>query len=154
MDQLKGYENVGHVLNVLSEMHEEIAKALSELSEQTRDERRTMTLDYLAAEQTKRAASLLVFQRDAEPMLLEQWLQIPFPEAPLDLIASLRAQESGSASIDALISEMDTFIGELLSHLRDRAETSNAKALFEDLLYIDNRERQLRSRGLASFAQV
>ncbi len=154
MDHLRGYENVGHVLRVLSEMHEEIAGAISGLSAQTHDERRKMTLDYLADEQSKRAASLLVFQRDAEPMLLEQWLQIPFPEAPLDLIASLRAQESASSSVDGLVSEIDTFIGKLLSHLRDRAETSNAKALFEDLLYIDSRERQLRSRGLASFAQI
>ena len=34
MDRLRVYENVDHVLGVLAEMHEAIARAISELSDQ------------------------------------------------------------------------------------------------------------------------
>lgn len=154
MDHLRGYENVGHVLGVLAETHEELARAIGELGDHSSDERRKMILGYLADQQSRRAADLAMYQRDAKATLLEQWLQIPFPENPSKLIASLRAQGSASIDVDELLSETDGFMERLLTHLEDRAETSNAKALFHDLLEIDNREKHLRSRALASFAQI
>jgi len=154
MDRLRGYENVGHVLDVIAEMHAQLAAMLSEFGVQTSDERRKMNLDYLAGHQSSRAAALLAYRDDADASLLEQWFQIPFPEEPLDLITLLRAHESDNASIDTLVSAIDAFTDKLLPHLRDRAETRNARELFEDLLAIEDRERHLRSLALASFEQM
>jgi hypothetical protein len=154
MDHLRAYENVDHVLSVLSEMHEHIAQVINELSGQARSDRRKMILNYLAEHQSKRATALAAYRRGADATLLKQWFQIPFPEDPLDLIASLRARAPDETSIDGLVSEIDTFMDRLLPHLRDRSETSNVKTLFQDLLDIETRERLLRSRALASFAQI
>ncbi len=154
MDRLLGYENVGHVLSVLSDMHEQIGQVLGELGHQAADERRKLNLEYLAEHQSRRATALVSYQQNADPTLLEQWFQIPFPEEPSDLIASLQTRESDQLSIDSLVCEIDTFMDRLLPHLRDRAETRNAKALFDDLMEIESRERHLQSRALASFAQI
>lgn len=154
MDRLRGYENVGHVLDVLAQMHEQLALVLGELAAEATDERRKMNLGYLAGHQSSRAAALLAHREHADAALLEQWFQIPFPEEPIDLIASLRAHESESASIDTLVSQIDAFMDRLLPHMRDRAETRNASELFEGLLEIENRERHLRSLALASFEQM
>ncbi len=48
MDHLRQYENVGHVLQVLSQMHADIAKVIRALDDQTHDERQKMILGYLA----------------------------------------------------------------------------------------------------------
>lgn len=154
MDRLRAYESVSHVLEVLADMHAQLALVLGELAAQASDERRKMNLGYLAGHQSSRAAALLAYREDAETSLLDQWFQIPLPEEPPDLIASLRTQDSDDASIDTLVSGIDAFMDRLLPHLRDRAETRNAKELFEDLLEIENRERHLRSRALASFEQM
>lgn len=154
MSRLRGYENVSHVLEVLAQMHAQLALVLSEIGVEANDERRRMNLDYLAGHQSSRAAALLAYRKDADASLLDQWFQIPFPEEPADLIDALRAHESDHASIDTLVSAIDAFMDKLLPHLRDRAETRNAKALFEDLLAIENRERHLRSLALASFEQM
>jgi hypothetical protein len=154
MDHLRGYENAGHVLRVLAEMHEEIAQVLNELGGQARDDRRKLNLAYLADHHSKRASALSAYHRDADATLLQQWFQIPFPEDPRELIESLRALAPEHASLERLMSDIDTFIDRLLSHLRDRSETSNVKALFQDLLDIETRERLMRSRALASFAQI
>jgi hypothetical protein len=154
MDHLRGYENVDHVLGILSEMHEQISRVINDLSVRTSSERQKLILDYLADHQSKRATSLAAYHRGANATLLKQWFQVPFPEDPRDLITSLRARAPDEASVDELVSELDTFMDRLLIHLRDRSETSNAKALFQDLLDIETRERLLRSRALASFDQM
>lgn len=151
MDHLRQYENVGHVLEVLSQLHADIAKVIGALGDEADDERQTMILGYLADHQSERAKSLAAYHRDAEATLLKQWFQIPFPEDPSDLLDSLRAFAPDTVSIQDLLSQIDTFMDLLLPHLRDRAETNNVKALFQSLLEIENRERSLRTRALGSF---
>jgi hypothetical protein len=154
MDRLRAYETVGHVLGVLAEMHEQIARVLGELGGQACDERRKLNLDYLSGHHARRAAALAAYQEDAEAPMLDQWFQIPFPEEPRDLLASLQTQGLEQTSIDELVVRIDAFMDRLLPHLRDRAETRNAKELFQGLLDIEERDRHLRSRALASFEQI
>ncbi|MFW6092685.1 MAG: hypothetical protein ACODAC_01845 [Pseudomonadota bacterium] len=153
MDRLRGYENVDHVLGVLVEMHERLGEVIGELAGRAGGERDRMALRYLAEHQSGRAAALADYRRDADPTLLKQWLQIPFPEEPGDLIDALGSR-GDDASVESLVTEIDGFMDRLLHHLRDRAETDNARALFRDLLDIEDRERHSRSRALASFAQI
>lgn len=154
MDHLRHYETVGHVLEVLSEMHRDIGKVITELAAQANNERQQLILEYLADHQSERGTSLAEYQRDANATLLKQWFQIPFPEDPLDLLASLRSCEPDIVAIQELISEIDTFMDDLLPHLRDRAEGSDVKKLFQNLLDMDTSERLLRSRALDSFSQM
>lgn len=154
MDRLRAYETVGHVLGVLAEMHDQIARLLGDLGVEAGDERRKLNLDYLADYHSRRAAALAAYQEDAEATMLEQWFQIPFPEEPRDLVASLRTQGTEQVPVDELVVRVDAFMDQLLPHLRDRAETRNAKDLFQGLLDIEERDRHLRSRALASFEQI
>jgi hypothetical protein len=154
MDHLRAYESVDHVLSVLSEMHQQIAQVMNELSGLAHEDRGKLALDYLADHESARATALAAYQGDADATLLKQWFQIPFPENLLDLIASLRSRISNEASIDGLVSEIDEFMDRLLPHLRDRSATSTVNALFQDLFDIEIRERLLRSRALASLAQL
>ena len=154
MDHLQQYENVGHVLEVLSQMHADIAGAISALADQAQDERQKMILGYLAEHQAERATALAAYQRDCEATLLKQWFQIPFPEDPQDLLESIRAFAPDTVTVEQLLSEIDRFMDLLLPHLRDRAETANVKAVFQGLLDIEDRERHLRTRALGSFSQI
>jgi hypothetical protein len=153
--RLQGYENVGHVLDVLAEFHRQLAAVFSELGERAGDDRSKLMLDYLAGHQSRRANALEMYRRDAPPSLIGNWFQIPFPEDPRAFLRNF--QETGKTSpdrLDDLIAQLDTFMSRLLHHMRDRAETNNVKALFEDLLEIEQRERLLRSRAMSSFSQI
>ena len=137
MDRLRGYETVGHVLEVLAEMQEQLGRVLDELGCRTSEERRKLNLDYLARHHSARATVLEAYQEDSEASTLGQWFQIPFPEEPRDLLASLRAPESAELSIDELVVRIDGFMDRLLPHLANRAETRNARELFQGLLDIE-----------------
>lgn len=154
MDHLRHYENVGHVLEVLAQMHADIGKVIADLAAQANNERQQLILEYLADHQSERGTSLAEYHRSANTTLLKQWFQIPFPEDPLDLLASLRSCAPDTVAIQDLISEIDTFIDDLLPHLRDRAEGNDVKKLFQNLLDMDTSERLLRSRALESFSQI
>lgn len=145
MDCPRIYESVDHVLEVFSQMHAEIAQVVSTLAHQTCDERVKLRLESLADYQSRRANALEAYHQAADATLLKQWFQIAFPEEPVDLLESLRTVPSSEACIDGLISEIDTFMDRLLPHLRDRAETSEVKELFQELLEIETRERLLLS---------
>ncbi len=154
MDHLRHYENVGHVLEVLSEMHLDIAEVISELAAKAGNERQALILEYLADHQSERGTALAEYHRDANTTLLEEWLQIPFPEDPLDLLASLRAFAPTEVPIEDLIAEIDDFMDLLLPHLRDRSEAQGVKALFQNLLELETAERLSRSRAMGSFSQI
>ena len=154
INRLQAYETVGHVLSALEQMHERIGEVLSDFGTHTSDERRRLNLEYLAEHQRRRAADLTAYCGRATEPVLEMWLQVPFPEQPGELIAELQAQDADQGSITKMIAAIDDFTGRLLTHMRDRAETPDAKKMFEGLLDIENQERRLRSRALASFAQI
>ena len=154
MDRLQGYENVDHVLAVLADMHRCIHQLIGELGGKASDDRRKMALGYLAEQHAKRSAVITSYRQDAEPTLLRQWLQTPFPQQPDDLVRSLTSICQGEPSIEYLMSEIDNFTDRLLHHLSDRAETANAQALLQNLRDIEDRERHLRSRDLSSFSQI
>lgn len=154
MDHLRHYENVGHVLEVLSQMHADIGRVINELAAKSSSERQQLILEYLAGHQSERATSLAEYHRDADTTLLKEWLQIPFPEDPLDLLKTLRAFAPDTVAAEDLTYEIDTFMDLLLPHLRDRAEAQGVKALFQNLLDMDISERLSRSRALGSFSQM
>lgn len=154
MDHLRHYENVGHVLDVLSQMHADISKVIYMLGGQASGARQKMMLGYLADQHSRRAVLLEAYHRGADATLLKQWFQIPFPEDPVDLLASLRALKPGTGIIQELITAIDAFMDQLLPHLQKRAEAENVKALFQNLLDTETQERRLRSRALASFEQI
>lgn len=154
MDQLRHYENVDHVLEVLANMHADIARVISELAADAESERQQLILEYLAVHQYERGTSLAEYHRDADSQLLQEWLQIPFPEDPMDLLETLGAFASDTLEVEDLLGEIDTFMDLLLPHLRDRSEAQRVKALFQNLLDMDINERLLRSRALGSFAEM
>lgn len=154
MDHLRHYENVGHVLEVLSQMHADIARVISGLAAKANNERQQLIFEYLADHQWERGSSLAEYHRDADATLLKEWVQIPFPEDPLDLLETLRAFPPDTVAVKDLLFEIDTFMDLLLPHLRDRAEAQGVKALFQNLLEMDTSARLSRSRALESFSQM
>ena len=154
MERLHGYENVDHVLRVLSEIHMHINRAIRQLGDHAHNGRRNLALGYLADHHSKRADDLASYRRDAGSTLLKQWFQIPFPEDPRELIESIRSMEPENTPIEEVIYAIDTFMDRLLQHMKSRAETRNVQALFADLLEIEDRERHLRSRALSSLDQI
>ncbi|MGE0621282.1 MAG: hypothetical protein AB7O54_01615 [Pseudomonadales bacterium] len=152
MERLEGYENVDHVLSVLAEFHRRLAGWMSELGE-VAEERRGLEFRYVARQHTLRSEALADFRSDADPTLLRSWFQIPFPENPADFLRGLASQPD-AVSLTEILAATDGFIDRLLSHLHDRAETAGVKALFQDLLDSELRDRRLRSRALDSFSRL
>jgi predicted RNA-binding Zn ribbon-like protein len=155
MERLEGYENVGHVIGVLEEFHRQLVHAFSKWREQTDDERSKLIVGYLADHQARRAQALEDFHRDAPRSLLTSWFQIPFPEDPRAFLRSVQSAEAPApGQIEEVISRIDDFLDRMLHHMRDRAETHDVEAFFNDLLEIEKRERMLRSRAMSSFHQI
>jgi hypothetical protein len=155
MERLKGYENVQHVIDVLAAFHRQLASAFSSWRDQGDDDRTKMILNYLAGHHTRRAQALEDFQRDAPRSLLDSWFQIPFPQDPIAFLENLqRADAAASDQIDDHLVRIDEFVDRMLQHMRDRAETHDVQAFFNDLLDIEKRERVLRSRAMSSVQQV
>ena len=155
MERISGYENVDHVLEVLAEFHRQLARAFVTLGERSSDERGQLALNYLAQHHRKRADALKSYQEHAPQSLRSNWFQVPFPKDPGTFVGSLdTSQQLDLDQVNDLLLRIDAFVSEFLQHMESRAETTNVKSLFRDLLTIDERERLLRSRALASFSQI
>lgn len=155
MRRLEGYENVDNVLSILADFHRHLANMFRLSGEHQSGERARLLLNYLSDHQAKRAAALEDFRKDAAPSLMKNWFQIPFPEAPQTFLDGLDLSgEVGEDEIHAVVSRVDDFMSRLLNYVKSRAETTNVRELFEDLLSIEERERVLRSRALSSFSRI
>ena len=100
-DRLQAYENVDHVLKILSDIHARITDAFKVLSEKTSDSRRKLVLNYLAEDHSRRAAALSDYRKDSDPTLLRQWFQVPlatFFTGLIDMEDSLRRKRTRALS--------------------------------------------------------
>ena len=157
MSRLQSFDNAAHVLDELISFHEHLAEIYADLSEQANNAFSKMLLEFLTSREKKLADTLERYEDNAPYKVLKTWIQIPFPEDPESFLADL--PNAASADMEPLqVYEMgekgDDFIARLLTHVHDRCEINEVKALFADLLKGERDENIALSKAYNSLREM
>ncbi len=157
MTHLPGFENVQQVLDVLRNIHEQMAELYCRLRHGASDARAVMLLELLENREKKAVESLGAYEEFAPKNILTTWIQVPYSKDPDEFLNRLEAE----VPLDLSVSEIyrlglkaDDFIGDLLEHLQENSDIDKVKQVFENLREGERQESIALSKAVNSFREI
>ena len=134
---------VKDILDWIAYLHERLAREYDRLSDEAKDERVAMLLEYLADHQRRLQKTITRFETDAADKLLNTWFQgcppLDLPESLDDLHQSL----AGKSSIEvtkAAIKLHDQLIA-IYRELEAAADVDSVREIFANLATLESHEK-------------
>lgn len=156
MSRLQTYENAAHVLDELISFHQELSDQYDTLAGKSSHPLSAMLLQFMADREKKLSDTLERYEASAPYKVLKTWIQIPFPEDLESFLGSLQAELTPDMEPDQVYelgNKVDSYIADLLTHLQERCETKEIKALFQDLLKGEHDESIALSKAYNSLRE-
>lgn len=156
MTRLQSYENAAHVLDELISFHEELSERYSHLADICRVPLSALLWQFMAEREKKLADTLERYEASAPYKVLKTWIQIPFPEDLESFLASIQpamTPDLGPEEVYELGSKVDSHVAALLTHLHERCEVPEIKALFKDLMKGEHDESIALSKAYNSLRE-
>lgn len=156
MTRLQTYENAAHVLDELISFHEELSSQYNTMAENSTVPLSALLLQFLAEREKKMAQTLEKYEVSASYKVLKTWIQIPYPEDPESFLGSLQpamTPDLKPEQVYDLGNTADAFIARLLSHLHERCDIAEIKALFQDLMKGEHDESVALSKAYNSLRE-
>lgn len=157
MSRLTSFDNAAHVLDELINLHEQLAKLYEDLATGANKPLSKMLLDFLVSREKKIADTLENYADNAPDKVLKTWIQIPYPEDPetfLNEFAPGASADMEPLQVYELGEKADDFVSRLLSHVHDRCEIKEVKALFADLVQGERNENIALSKAYNSLREM
>jgi hypothetical protein len=141
--KLHNFEQVKDVLDYGIELHAQLRSLYDTLSGRSEQARVKMVLDYLSRHERNRAEAMKRFEQDPHASSLDVWLQY----APTLEIEQMLADCAirPDMSVDDVMKIAMTFDNALIEIYKEaarEAEDTNARAIFENLVEMEEKEKQ------------
>jgi hypothetical protein len=157
MTHLPGYENVQQVLDVLRNMHEQMAELYCRLKHGASDARAVMLLELLENREKASVLALGEYEQFAATNILSTWIQIPYSKDPEEFLNRVEGEVALDLSVSQIYElgmKVDGFIGDLLEHLQENSDIDEVKRVFEDLREGERQESIALSKAVNSFREI
>lgn len=141
--KLHNFEQVKDVLDYGIELHAQLRTLYSDLSEQSDQARVKMVLDYLSRHERNRAEALRRFEQPPHANSLDVWLQYA-PSLEIEQMLKDCAIRP-DMSVDDVVKialQFDNALIEIYKEAAREAEDTNARAIFENLVEMEEKEKQ------------
>lgn len=139
---MHNFEQVREVLDFGRELHTQIEKFYKKSSAQEQQVRVKMLLDYLSRHEKHMAEGLKHFEEETKKSILDFWLQYA-PSAEIeDMIKGLSVHPA--MTVDEVIKiamDFDDALVELYKDVAREADDPDVKAVFENLVEMENHEK-------------
>lgn len=137
------------------ELHAEIKKLFDDLNEHAELERVKLLLDFLGRHESHMEEALARFEKSSHSGILEAWLEYS-PE--LDVAAvmqqcALPDKPTSDDIFDAAMKFDDTLV-QLYREIRTKANDRKTRALFDNLLTLEEKEQIQVARAVMSLADM
>jgi rubrerythrin len=148
---MHNFEQVKDVLDHGRKLHAELRKFYDSLNEHKQQDRVRMVLDYLSRHERNLEEALERFEHDARKGILETWMQY----APSDNVEKILKScvIKPNMSVDEVVklaTDFDDALVELYKDAAREADEEHVKELFQDLINMENTERQSLARDTTS----
>ncbi|HUL11170.1 MAG TPA: hypothetical protein VLU73_03250 [Methylococcaceae bacterium] len=148
---MHNFEQVKDVLDHGRKLHAELRKFYDSLNGQNQQDRVRMVLDYLSRHEQNREEALERFEHDARKGILETWMQYaPSSTVEQKLKATCIAPNMSVDEVLKLAMEFDNALVELYKEAAREAEEDHVKAVFQDLVKMENGEKERLARDTMS----
>jgi hypothetical protein len=141
--KLHNFEQVKDVLDYGIELHAQLRTLYSDLGEQSDQARVKMVLDYLSRHERNRAEALRRFEQPPHANSLDVWLQYA-PSLEIEQMLKDCAIRP-DMSVDDVVKislRFDNALIEIYKEAAREAEDTNARAIFENLVEMEEKEKQ------------
>lgn len=141
--KLRNFEQVKDVLDYGIELHAHLRTLYDKIGEQAEQARVKMLLEYLSRHERSRAEAMRRFEEAPKNRVLDVWLQY----APSSEIEQMLAQcvIKPDMSVRDIVKIAMTFDNALIAIYKEaarEAEDTTAKAVFQNLVEMEEKERQ------------
>jgi len=136
------YKTVKDVVEQSRKLHHEIRDFYHKLAEQTAQARVKMLLEYLERHETQLEDMLKKFESDKSQKIWDEWYQY-VPEQKLsDLLEDVSVgADMGVDEVVLLALKLDDYFIELYKDMVQNAASSDVKAVFENLVQLEEKEK-------------
>ena len=145
---VKTYECVRDVLDHAKAFHGELKEKYDALEHEASAPRVKMLLDYLSRHEAHLQESLSDFEEDASAQILDTWFKYVPSEAQLQQISQIKLDEDMSIrDVVETALRMDNLLVDLYRDVAEVAVTDDVKAVFTNLLALEEREKHRMVRN-------
>lgn len=135
------YRQVRDILEWIQSLHQHLAQCYRQLADQSKNERVTLMLQYLADHEAALQDALQKYEADASESTLDTWMdgaQLELPPA----LANLKIDLQNASPMDLVkiaINSHDFLIGKY-KELHELAEVETVREIFANLLQLEQHE--------------
>lgn len=141
--KLRNFEQVKDVLDYGIELHGELTKLYGKLADRSEQARAKLLLDYLGRHERGRAEALQRFEADPRAGCLDVWLQYaPSPEVERRLADCAIRPDMSVDEVMRVALDFDDALIDIYQEAAREAEDTQARALFENLIAMEEKEKQ------------
>ena len=141
------YKTVGEIIEFARQLHDALSRRYGELEQITTSERASLILDYLNRHERQLADAMDQYGQEAANGILGTWLQHTpefFPQQLADRVCDVNLSSVEEIVQAAL--EVDDYLVQLYRNMVDKAEVEGVREVFENLLVMEDVEKQRISR--------
>jgi hypothetical protein len=156
MSRLQTFENAAHVLDELISFHRELSDQYDTLAGKSSNPLSAMLLQFMSEREKKLCDTLKRYEASAPEKVLNTWIQIPYPEDLESFLGSMQVELTPDMEPDQVYelgNKVDSYVADLLTHLEQRCDMKEIKALFQDLLKGEHDESVALSKAYNSLRE-
>ncbi len=143
------YKQTKDLLEQIRDFNDELRAYLQSLSDQSKDDRIKLLLDYESKQKQNFEQSLAEFEEKASKTVLDTWFQFT-PDQPLgEILNSMRSRKMESVDdvIGLTIKFNDTLIG-FFKQLEEMAQNQEVKEIFQRMIEMHEKGKSEFSTGV------
>lgn len=141
--KLRNFEQVKDVLDYGIELHGELTKLYDRLADRSQQARAKLLLDYLGRHEYARAEALQRYEADSHAGRLDVWLQYaPTLEVEQRLADCAIRPDMSVDEVMRVALDFDDALIDIYKEAAREAEDTQARALFENLIVMEEKEKQ------------
>lgn len=136
------YKTVKDVVDYSRKLHLQISKLYQEISQKQTQERVKMLLDYLQRHEAHLEKSLNQFEHDKSQKVLESWLQYAPDQNISDVLETIEINDHMTTDeVIEMALKLDDYFIVLYTDMVENASSSAVKAVFQNLLEMEQQEK-------------
>ena len=148
-------KQVRDFLDFGKDLHAEVRKLYTRLGDSTEQDRVRMLLDFLERHEQHMVQTLARFEHESHAGLLNGWLEY-LPALDVDTVFETcrLSEQSSTDEIVAAAMNFDETLVRLYQEMAEKAVDARTRALFQDLVNLEQQEQISVSRAAMSLADM